>query len=133
MINKLKSFTVEEKLLIQAIISEYFKNTMSAELISTTWDLRTYAPNNKEVMSIKSFVSYVSDLQIEIGIELATAGIPQEMWLKAPISKTVFQSMSKVKKNIVKELLNTLGAKLGNFELIGTLVMGNIWDNKLIE
>ena len=111
MIHKFKSFSVEEKILIQAIISEYFKRVMSVGFVSNAWNLRAYAPDNSQVISVKAFVSYVGDLQIEIGVELGAAGVPKEMWLDAPISKTVFQSMSPDKKDIVKDLFNTLEMK----------------------
>lgn len=133
MIHKFKSFSVEEKILIQAIISEYFKCVMSVGFVSTAWNLRAYAPDNSQVISVKSFVAYVGDLQIEIGVELGIAGVPEEMWLDAPISKTVFQSMSPDKKDIVKDLFNTLEMKLGDFKFIGTQVRMNIWNNKLIR
>ena len=133
MIHKFKSFSVEEKILIQAIISEYFKCVMSVGFVSTAWNLRAYAPDNSQVISVKSFVAYVGDLQIEIGVELGAAGVPEEMWLDAPISKTVFQSMSPDKKDIVKDLFDTLEMKLGDFKFIGTQVRMNIWNNKLIR
>lgn len=133
MIHKFKSFSVEEKILIQAIISEYFKRVMSVGFVSTAWNLRAYAPDNSQVISVKSFVAYVGDLQIEIGVELGAAGVPEEMWLDAPISKTVFQSMSPDKKDIVKDLFDTLEMKLGDFKFIGTQVRMNIWNNKLIR
>lgn len=133
MIHKFKSFSVEEKILIQAIISEYFKRVMSVGFVSNAWNLRAYAPDNSQVISVKAFVSYVGDLQIEIGVELGAAGVPKEMWLDAPISKTVFQSMSPDKKDIVKDLFNTLEMKLGDFKFIGTQVRVDIWNNKLIR
>lgn len=133
MIHKFKSFSVEEKILIQAIISEYFKRVMSVGFVSTAWNIRAYAPDNSQVISVKSFVAYVGDLQIEIGVELGAAGVPEEMWLDAPISKTVFQSMSPDKKDIVKDLFDTLEMKLGDFKFIGTQVRMNIWNNKLIR
>ena len=133
MIHKFKSFSVEEKILIQAIISEYFKHVMSVGLVSSAWNLRAYAPDNSQVISVKSFVSYVGDLQIEIGVELGAAGVTKEMWFDAPISKTVFQSMSPDKKDTVKDLFNTLEMKLGDFKFIGTQVRMNIWNNKLIR
>lgn len=133
MIHKFKSFSVEEKILIQAIISEYFNRVMSVGFVSSAWNLRAYAPDNSQVISVKSFVSYVGDLQIEIGAELGAAGVPKEMWLDAPISKTVFQSMSPDKKDIVKDLFNTLEMKLGDFKFIGTQVRVNICNNKLIR
>ena len=73
------------------------------------------------------------DLQVEIAIQLAISGIPEEMRLNAPISKTVFQSMSTDKKNIIKELFDILGKKLGEFRLFGNLAYTNIWNNKLIR
>ena len=85
MINKIKSFSVEEKLLVQAILSEYHKNVMSVGLVFNAWNLRAYAPDNSQVKSVTTFLSYVMDLQIEIGTELAVAGVPEEMRLNAPI------------------------------------------------
>ena len=82
---------------------------------------------------MKNFVSYVMDLQIELGTQLAIAGIPEEMRLNAPISKTVFQSMSTDKKKTVQELLVLLGEKLGDFKMFGNQVYINIWNNKLIR
>ena len=106
---------------------------MSVGFVSNAWNLRAYAPDNSQVISVKAFVSYVGDLQIEIGVELGAAGVPKEMWLDAPISKTVFQSMSPDKKDIVKDLFNTLEMKLGDFKFIGTQVRVDIWNNKLIR
>ena len=133
MIKKISSFTVEEKLLVQAIVSDYHKSVMSIGLVFGAWNLRAFAPDNSQVISVKNFVSYVMDLQIELGTQLAMAGIPEEMRLNAPISKTVFQSMSKDKKDTVKELLLTLGKKLGDFEMFGNQTFINIWNNKLIR
>ena len=133
MISKIKSFSVEEKLLVQAILSEYHKNVMSVGLVFNAWNLRAYAPDNSQVKSVTTFLSYVMDLQIEIGTELAVAGVPEEIRLNAPISKTVFQSMSADKKNTIKALFEELGNKLGDFKMFGTQVYMNIWNNKLIR
>ena len=133
MINKIRTFTIEEKLLVQAIISDYNKYVMSIGFVTTAWDLRAYAPNNSQVVSVKNYVSYVMDLQVELTAQLAMAGIPEEMCLNAPISKTVFQSMSMEKKNIVQELLVLLGEKLGEFKMFGNQAYVNIWNNKLIR
>ena len=133
MINKFSSFTIEEKLLVQAIISDYNKSVMSVGLVMSARNLRAFLPNNSQSISVTNFVSYVMDLQIELGTQLATAGIPEEVWLDAPISKTVFQSMSTDKKNIVNELLVLLGEKLGDFKMFGNQVYMNIWNNKLIR
>ncbi len=133
MINKIKTLSVEEQLLVQAILSEYHKNVMSVGLVFNAWNLRAFAPDNSQVISVKTFVSYVMDLQIELGTELAIAGVPEEMRLNAPISKTVFQSMSYDKQNIVKELFELLGDKLGDFKMFGTQAYLNIWNNKLIR
>ena len=131
MINKISTFTIEEKLLVQAIVSDYHKSVMSIGLVLNVWNLRAFAPDNSQVISVKNFVSYVMDLQIELGTQLAMAGIPEEMRLNAPISKTVFQTMSTDKKDTVKELLLTLGKKLGDFEMFGNQTFLNIWNNKL--
>jgi len=133
MINKISTFTIEEKLLVQAIVSDYHKSVMSIGLVLNVWNLRAFAPDNSQVISVKNFVSYVMDLQIELGTQLAMAGIPEEMRLNAPISKTVFQTMSTDKKDTVKELLLTLGKKLGDFEMFGNQTFLNIWNNKLIR
>ncbi len=133
MINKISTFTIEEKLLVQAVVSEYHKNIMSIGLVLNAWNLRAFAPDNSQVVSVKNFVSYVMDLQIELGTQLAIAGIPEEMRLNAPISKTVFQSMSTDKKKTVQELLVLLGEKLGDFKMFGNQVYINIWNNKLIR
>ena len=133
MINKISSFTIEERLLVQAILSDYHKNVMSIGLVLNAWNLRAFAPDNSQVVSVKNFVSYVMDLQIELGTQLAIAGIPEEMRLNAPISKTVFQSMSTDKKKTVQELLVLLGEKLGDFKMFGNQVYINIWNNKLIR
>lgn len=133
MINKISKFTIEEKLLVQAIISDYNKYVMSIGFVTTAWSLRTYAPNNSQVVSVKNFVSYVMDLQVELGTQLAMAGIPEEMRLNAPISKTVFQSMSIDKKNVIRELLVLLGEKLGEFKIFGNQAYVNIWNNKLVR
>lgn len=133
MINKISTFTIEEKLLVQAVVSEYHKNIMSIGLVFNAWNLRAFAPDNSQVVSVKNFVSYVMDLQIELGTQLAIAGIPEEMRLNAPISKTVFQSMSTDKKKTVQELLVLLGEKLGDFKMFGNQVFINIWNNKLIR
>ena len=133
MIYKIKSFSTEEKLLVQAILSEYHKKVMSIGLVFNAWNLRAFAPDNSQVQSVTTFLSYVMDLQIEIGTELAILGIPEEIRLNAPISKTVFQSMSADKKNIIKELFEELGAKLGDFKMFGTQVYMDIWNSKLIR
>ena len=133
MINKISTFTIEEKLLVQAVVSEYHKNVMSIGFVLNAWNLRAFAPDNSQVVSVKNFVSYVMDLQIELGTQLAIAGIPEEMRLNAPISKTVFQSMSTDKKKTVQELLVLLGEKLGDFKMFGNQVYINIWNNKLIR
>ena len=133
MINKISSFTIEERLLVQAILSDYHKNVMSIGLVLNAWNLRAFAPDNSQVVSVKNFVSYVMDLQIELGTQLAIAGIPEEMRLNAPISKTVFQSMSTDKKKTVQELLVLLGEKLGDFKMFGNQIYINIWNNKLIR
>ena len=106
---------------------------MSVGLVFNAWNLRAYAPDNSQVKSVTTFLSYVMDLQIEIGTELAVAGVPEEMRLNAPISKTVFQSMSADKKNTIKALFEELGNKLGDFKMFGTQVYMNIWNNKLIR
>ena len=133
MINKISTFTIEEKLLVQAIVSDYHKSVMSIGLVLNVWNLRAFAPDNSQVISVKNFVSYVMDLQIELGTQLAMAGIPEDMRLNAPISKTVFQSMTTDKKDTVKELLLLLGKKLGDFEMFGNQTFINIWNNKLIR
>lgn len=133
MITKIKTLSVEELLLVQAILSEYHKNVMSVGLVFNAWNLRAFAPDNSQVKSVTTFLSYVMDLQIEIGTELAIAGVPEEMRLNAPISKTVFQSMSADKKNIVKDLFEELGNKLGDFRMFGNKVYLDIWNNKLIR
>lgn len=133
MINKISKFTIEEKLLVQAIISDYNKYVMSIGFVTTAWSLRAYVPNNSQVVSVKNFVSYVMDLQVELGTQLAMAGIPEEMRLNAPISKTVFQSMSIDKKNVIRELLVLLGEKLGEFKIFGNQAYVNIWNNKLVR
>lgn len=133
MIDKISTFTIEEKLMVQAILSDYHKNVMSIGLVLNAWNLRAYAPEHSQVRSVKNFVSFVMDLQIELGTQLAIAGIPEEMRLNAPISKTVFQSMTTDKKNIIKELFELLGNKLGDFKLFGNQVYLNIWNNKLIR
>lgn len=133
MINKINKFTIEEKLLVQAIISDYNKYVMSIGFINTAWNLRAYAPNNSQTISVSQYTSYVMDLQIELAKQLTMAGIPEEMYLNAPISKTVFQSMSTDNKNIVKELLVLLGEKLGDFKIFGNQAYLNIWNNKLIR
>lgn len=131
MISKIKAFTIEEKLLVQAILSDYFETVMSSGFVVMTWNIRALVPNNPEVKALKDFVSYVGDLQVELGVELATAGIPEEMILKAPISKAVFQSMSAEKKDTIRELLVLLGEKLGANKIIGNKAYFNIWNNKL--
>lgn len=133
MINKISTFTIEEKLLVQAVVSDYHKNVMSIGLVLSAWNLRAFAPNDSQVKSITSFISYVMDLQVELGTQLAMAGIPEDMRLNAPISKTVFQSMTTDKKDTVKELLLLLGKKLGDFEMFGNQTFINIWNNKLIR
>lgn len=133
MISTISKFTIEEKLLVQAIISDYNKHVMSIGFVTTAWSLRAYAPNNSQVVSVKNFVSYVMDLQVELGTQLAMAGIPEEMRLNAPISKTVFQSMSIDKKNVIRELLVLLGEKLGEFKIFGNQAYVNIWNNKLVR
>ena len=109
MINKINTFSIEEKLLTQAIISEYCSIVMSAGLVEMRWAMRAFAPDDPGVKALQDFFSYAMDLQVEIAIQLAISGIPEEMRLNAPISKTVFQSMSTDKKNIIKELFDILG------------------------
>lgn len=133
MIDKIKTLSIEEKLLIQAILSDYHKNVMSVGLVLNAWNLRDFAPNHPQVKSVTTFLSYVMDLQIELGTMLAMAGVPEEMRLNAPISKTVFQSMSSDKKDLIEELLIILGNKLGEFKFLGNQVYINIWNNKLIR
>ena len=133
MIDKIKTFSIEEKLLVQAILSDYHTSVMSVGLVMMRWNLRAFAPDDSGVKALQNFVSYVMDFQIELGTQLAMAGIPKEMILNAPISKTVFQSMSIDKKNTIKELFELLGEKLGEFRLFGNQAYVNIWNNKLIR
>lgn len=131
--NRFRTFTTEEKLLVQAVLSDFFNSVMSAGAVMMTWNLRALAPDNSGVKALKDFVSYVSDLQIELGVELAIAGVPEEMRLNAPISKTVFQSMSEEKKKTIQELLTLLVEKLGDLRLFGSQTYVNIWNNKLVR
>lgn len=133
MIDKIKAFSIEEKLLLQAILSDYQENIMSNGMVMMSWNLRAFAPDDSGVKSLKDFISFIGDLQVELGTQLAIAGVPEELRLNAPISKTVFQSMTVDKKNIVQELLVLLGKKLGDFEFWGNQVYMNIWNNKLIR
>ena len=131
MIDKISTFTIEEKLMVQAILSDYHKNVMSIGVVIGTWNVREFAPNDSNVKALKEYVSYVLDFQIELGVQLAIAGVPEEMRLNAPISKTVFQSMVAEKKAVVRALFVLLGEKLGGFGFFGNQVYMNIWNNKL--
>lgn len=130
---RFKTFSIEEKLLVQAVLSDFFNSVMSVGVVAMTWNLRSLAPDNSDVKALQDFVSYVGDLQVELGVELAIAGIPEDMRLNAPISKTVFQSMSEDKKEIVQELLILLVEKLGELKMFGSQIYVNIWSNKLVR
>ena len=125
------TFSVEEKILAQAILSDYLKGVMSVGLVNMRWAMRALAPNDEGVQSLKKFMTYVSDKQIQNGSDLATAGVPQDMWTEAPISKSVFQSMNQDKKAVIRNLFDELNDTLGEFKFIGVQVMMNIWNNKL--
>lgn len=125
------TFSVEEKILVQAILSDYLKGVMSVGLVNMRWAMRAFAPNDEGVKSLKRFMTYVSDKQIQNGSDLAGAGVPQEMWIEAPISKSVFQSMNQDKKTVIRNLFDELNDTLGEFKFIGVQVMMNIWNNKL--
>ncbi len=125
------TFSVEEKILAQAILSDYLKGVMSVGLVNMRWAMRAFAPNDEGVKSLKRFMTYVSDKQIQNGSDLASAGVPQEMWIEAPVSKSVFQSMNQDKKTVIRNLFDELNDTLGEFKFIGVQVMMNIWNNKL--
>ncbi len=125
------TFSVEEKILAQAILSDYLKGVMSVGLVNLRWAMRAFAPNDEGVKSLKRFMTYVSDKQIQNGSDLASAGVPQEMWIEAPVSKSVFQSMNQDKKTVIRNLFDELNDTLGEFKFIGVQVMMNIWNNKL--
>lgn len=127
------SFSVEEKILAQAIISDYMKTVMSVGLVNMRWAMRAFVPNDEGVQSLKKFMTYVSDQQIKNGADLAGAGVPKEMWIEAPISKSVFQSMNAEKKAIIRNLFDELNDTLGEFKFIGVQAMMNIWNNKLLR
>lgn len=131
MIDKFNTFSIEEKLLVHAILSDYFMQVMSANMVMMTWNLRAYAPENEGVKSLKDFVSFIVDLRARLELQLNAVGIPEEMKTNAPISKTVFQSMSIDNQKIINKLFNILEEKLGDFELIGNQACSNIWNNKL--
>lgn len=125
------TFSVEEKILAQAILSDYLKGVMSVGLVNMRWAMRAFASNDEGVKSLKRFMTYVSDKQIQNGSDLASAGVPQEMWIEAPVSKSVFQSMNQDKKTVIRNLFDELNDTLGEFKFIGVQVMMNIWNNKL--
>lgn len=127
------TFSVEEKILAQAILSEYLKEVMSVGLVNMRWAMRAFVPNDEGVQSLKKFMTYVSDKQIQNGSDIASSGVPQEMWIDAPISKSVFQSMGQEKKDIIRNLFEELNDILGEFKFIGVQVMMNIWNNKLVR
>ena len=72
---RFKTFSIEEKLLVQAVLSDFFNSVMSVGVVAMTWNLRSLAPDNSDVKALQDFVSYVGDLQVELGVELAIAGI----------------------------------------------------------
>lgn len=125
------TFSTEEKILVQAIISDYMQSVMSVGLVNMRWAMRAFAPNDEGVKSLNRFLCYVSDQRTRIGSDLARVGVPQDMWIEAPISKAVFQSMNQEKKTIIRNLFDELNDILGEFKFIGVQVMMNIWNSKL--
>jgi hypothetical protein len=134
MYNLICNWSTEEKLLIQAILSKYNMSVMSIDLVNFWWKIRAMSPDHANVRALQSWVGALMDLQVKIGVDLKSAGIPDDIVLNAPISKSVFQSLSQEKKDIVHDLMfERFGGLLGELKFFGIKVMMNIWNNELIR
>ena len=134
MYNLIRNWPTEEKLLVQAILSKYNMSVMSIGMVNFWWNIRAMSPEHANVKALQSWVGALMDLQVKIGVDLKSAGIPDDIVLNAPISKSVFQSLSQEKKDIVRDLMyERFGGLLGELKFFGTNVMMNIWNNELIR
>lgn len=134
MYNLISNWTTEEKLLVQAILSKYNMSVMSIRMVNFWWNIRAMSPEHANVKALQSWVGALMDLQVKIGVDLKSAGIPDDIVLNTPISKSIFQSLSQEKKDIVHDLMfERFGGLLGELKLCGTSVMMNIWNNELIR
>lgn len=130
----IRNWSIEEKLLVQGIITKYNYSVMSNQMVGFWWNIRAMSPEHANVKAVQSWVSTLMDLQVKIGVDLKSAGIPEDLMLNAPISKSVFQSLSKEKKDIISDLMfERLGNLLGELKFFGTNVMMGIWNNELIR
>lgn len=133
MINSIRDFSTEEKLLVQAATSDYFNQVTSVGLVSMTWSMRSLAPNEPGVIALNDFVSSILNLQSQIAFELSAKGIPQDVIINAPISKTVFQSLTQQKKDALLNIFTTLNEKLGDLKVFGVQAFADVWNNKLVR
>ena len=131
----LSNFSNEEIILVQAIPIELNKEVMSIPMMQTYWNMTSMLPDGDQVTLVKKFVSTIMDDQIELGGMLAEVGVSRNVWLDAPLSKTVFQLMSKSKKDIIMSILHKyiLLFDKDPLSMFPDNVARNIWNNKLLR
>ncbi len=131
----LQGFSTEELLLVQGILSELNKQVMTQPILQFYWNLRAFSPNEPTVINIKDFVSTMMDYQIEIGVMLASAGVPKDIMVEAPISKAVFHLMPQSKKDIIFALMQRFESKFDGdpSRMNVTNAIMTIWNNMLIK
>lgn len=133
MINSIRDFSTEEKLLVLAATSDYYNQVTSQGVVSMRWSMRALLPNEPGVIALNDFVSSILNLQSQLAFELSAKGIPQDVIINAPISKTVFQSLTQQKKDALLNIFTTLNEKLGDLKVFGVMVFADVWNNKLVR